>query len=137
MSGTLAENPGGKPLRILIADDQPFVRRAVRALLETHEGWRVCGEASNGCEAIKQNDELKPDVIVMDLVMPQMNGLEATRRIRESSPRPRVLILTLYDLPELNRVAQDAGAQACVLKSESIQHLVAAVANVTGTQPAN
>ena len=70
-----------KPVRILVADDHEVVRRGLRAILETREGWEVTGEAATGREAVEQAKQLKPDVVVLDLVMPEMNGLEATRRI--------------------------------------------------------
>jgi DNA-binding NarL/FixJ family response regulator len=116
-----------KPLRILIADDQPYMRRAVKALLESQSGWTVCGEAEDGLEAIKKTGELQPDVIVMDMIMPNLNGLEATRRIHREFPDSHVLILTLHDVPELTRLVQTAGAQGLVLKSDSNRFLISAV----------
>jgi len=125
----------GKSLRILIADDQPLVRRAIRLLLESHAGWKVCGEAADGREAITKTKELKPDVVIMDLSMPSMNGLDATREIHSSCPQTQVLILTLYHFPELARTAQRAGAQGCVLKSDSNRYLILAVASLGISQP--
>lgn len=116
-----------KQLRILIADDQPYMRRAVKALLESQDGWVVCGEAANGLEAIENTEELQPDVVVMDMIMPHLNGLEATRRIHREFPDSHILILTLHDVPELTRLVQTAGAQGLVLKSDSNQLLISAV----------
>src|SRR5450631_4301934 len=116
-----------KPLRILIADDQPYMRRAVKALLESQNGWVVCGEAADGLEAIKRVEELQPDVIVMDMIMPNLNGLEATRRIHREFPGSHVLILTLHDVPELIKLVRTAGAQGLVLKSDSNRFLISAV----------
>lgn len=116
-----------KPLRILIADDQPYMRRAVKALLESQTGWVVCGEAVDGLEAIKKTEELSPDVIVMDMIMPNLNGLEATRRIHREFPDSHVLILTLHDVPELVKLVRTAGAQGLVLKSDSNRFLISAV----------
>lgn len=116
-----------KPLRILIADDQPYMRRAVKALLESQNGWVVCGEAADGLEAIKKVEELQPDVIVMDMIMPNLNGLEATRRIHREFPGSHVLILTLHDVPELIKLVRTAGAQGLVLKSDSNRFLISAV----------
>lgn len=117
----------GKALRILIADDHPYMRRAVKALLESKDGWVVCGEAADGIEAIEKTERLQPDVIVMDMLMPNLNGLEATRKIHRDFPESRVLILTLHDVPELTRLVQSAGAQGLVLKSDSNHHLISAV----------
>jgi DNA-binding NarL/FixJ family response regulator len=116
-----------KQLRILIADDQPYMRRAVKALLEFQDGWVVCGEAANGLEAIEKTEKLQPDVVVMDMIMPHLNGLEATRRIHREFPDSHILILTLHDVPELTRLVQTAGAQGLVLKSDSNQLLISAV----------
>jgi two-component system, NarL family, response regulator NreC len=116
-----------KQLRILIADDQPYMRRAVKALLEFQDGWVVCGEAANGLEAIEKTEKLQPDVVVMDMIMPHLNGLEATRRIHREFPDSHILILTLHDVPELTRLVPTAGAQGLVLKSDSNQLLISAV----------
>jgi two-component system, NarL family, nitrate/nitrite response regulator NarL len=120
-----------KPLRILIADDQPYMRRAVKALLESQSGWVVCGEAVDGLEAIKKTEELSPDVVVMDMIMPNLNGLEATRRIHREFPDAHVLILTLHNVPELIELVQSAGAQGLVLKSDSNRFLISAVEHLS------
>jgi DNA-binding NarL/FixJ family response regulator len=116
-----------KQLRILVADDQPYMRRAVKALLESREGWVVCGEAADGLEAIEKTEKLQPDVVVMDMIMPHLNGLEAARRIHREFPDSHILILTLHDVPELTRLVQTAGAQGLVLKSDSNRLLISAV----------
>ncbi len=117
-------------LRILVADDQPYIRRAVRALLESRTGWEVIGEAADGREAIKKTGELNPDVIVMDMFMPNLNGLEATREIHATYPEAKVLILTLHDLPDLARAVREAGAKGLVLKSDSNLFLIPAVETI-------
>lgn len=117
----------GKQLRILIVDDQPYVRRAVRTLLESQKGWAVCGEASDGNEAIAKTEELNPDIVVMDMSMPNLNGLEAARAIHQEFPKSHVLILTLHDLPELRILVERAGAQGLVLKSDSNRILISAI----------
>ncbi|HEY0701353.1 MAG TPA: response regulator transcription factor [Candidatus Acidoferrales bacterium] len=122
--------PHTQQLRILVADDQPYMRRAVKSLLETHQGWVVCGEAADGLEAVSKAAELQPDVVVMDMMMPNLNGLEATRRIRQEFPESHILILTLHDVPELVRLARSAGAQGLVLKSDSDRLLIPAVEHV-------
>jgi len=113
-----------KHLRILVADDQPFLRSAVRALLESKSGWEVCGEASDGQEAIERTEELRPDVVIMDVFMPRLNGIEATRQIHQSFPGVQVLILTFHDLPDLARAAMDAGARGCLSKGDSSRLLI-------------
>ena len=118
---------GKQQLRILIVDDQPYVRRAVRTLLESQTGWAVCGEASDGNEAIAKTEELNPDVVVMDMSMPNLNGLEAARAIHQGFPKSHVLILTLHDLPELRILVERAGAQGLVLKSDSNRILISAI----------
>jgi DNA-binding NarL/FixJ family response regulator len=106
------------------------MRRAVKSLLESHPGWTVCGEAADGLEAVTKTAELQPDVVVMDMMMPNLNGLEATRRIQREFPSSRILILTLHDVPELVRMARVAGARGLVLKSESNRLLISAVEHV-------
>ena len=122
-------------LRILIADDQPYIRRALRALLESKKSWEVCGEASDGREAIERTEQLHPDIVVMDLFMPRLNGLEATRSIHQRFPSAQVLLLTLDDFPELARLARDAGAQGYVLKPDSSQFLIPAIASLGDSTP--
>jgi len=122
-------------LRILVADDQPNVRRAVRSLLASRVDWEVCGEASDGCEAIQRTKELQPDVIIMDMSMPRLNGLAATREIHDRFPGSQVVILTFHDFPGLAQLARDAGAKGCVLKGHASEFLVQAVENASISQP--
>jgi DNA-binding NarL/FixJ family response regulator len=122
-------------LKILVVDDQALVRKAVRQLLESENAWNVCGEAANGQDALAQTKALQPDVVVMDLSMPIMGGLEATREIHHSSPAVQVLILTLYDLPNLRQTVEAAGAQGCVLKANSFRDLIPAVTSLSKRQP--
>jgi DNA-binding NarL/FixJ family response regulator len=122
-------------LRILIADDHAYVRRAVRTLLESKKCWEICGEASDGREAIERVELLHPDVVVIDMFMPRMNGLEATRLIHQLFPSAHILILTLHGLPNLARLARDAGAEGCVLKSDSNEYLIPAVQSVSESTP--
>jgi two-component system, NarL family, nitrate/nitrite response regulator NarL len=124
-----------KHLRILVVDDQPYVRSAVRSLLESKREWEVCGEASDGREAIAQTEALHPDIVVMDMSMPNLNGLEATRFIHHRFPSSEVVILTLHDFPDLPRIAQEAGAKSCVLKGHSSQFLIPAVQSVSNCTP--
>lgn len=120
-------------LRILVADDHALIRRALRELLE-NEGWEVCGEASTGSEAVERADRLHPNFVVMDLVMPQKNGFEATREILRSHPEIRILILTLHDFPELEREARNAGASGYVLKGSAATTLLDRIRNIPVSQ---
>ena len=125
-----------KPVRILVADDHEVVRRGLRAILETREGWEVTGEAATGREAVEQAKQLKPDVVVLDLVMPEMNGLEATRRILKAVPTAEVLILTMHEPEHLMREVLAAGARGYLLKSDAGRELVAAVDALSHHVPA-
>jgi DNA-binding NarL/FixJ family response regulator len=115
-------------LRILIVDDHPVVRRGVRSLLESHEGWEVCGEATNGCEAVAQSLRLRPDVVIMDLGLPELSGLDATRQILKAAPDTQVLFLTMHYSEELARDVFQAGARGYVVKADADEKLIAAVA---------
>jgi len=114
-------------LHILLVDDHEVVRRGLRALLMSHAGWEVVGEATNGQDAVEMARQLKPDVIVMDISMPKMNGLEATRCILETAPQTAVLIFTMHQSVQILREMAKAGARGYVLKSHASQDLIAAV----------
>ena len=114
-------------LRIMVADDHEVVRRGLRALLETRPGWQVCAEAADGRDVLKKTSELKPDVIVLDIAMPNLNGLEATRQLLKTDPEAKVLILTLHDSEQVIRDVLSAGARGFLLKSDAARDLVAAV----------
>ena len=113
--------------RILLADDHAIVRRGLRALVESQSGWEVCAEAVNGREAVDKTTQFKPDVAILDIGMPELNGLEATRQIVKTSPQTEVLILTMHQSEEVVREVLKAGARGYVLKSDADQDLVAAV----------
>ena len=113
--------------RILVADDHEVVRKGLIAILEQQPAWQVCGEACNGREAVEKAKQLMPDVMVMDVSMRGLNGLEATRKIVKANPATKVLILTLEDSSQLVRDVLDAGARGFLLKSDSGSELVAAV----------
>jgi DNA-binding NarL/FixJ family response regulator len=115
------------PLRILVADDHAVVRRGVRALLESQTDWQVCGEATTGREAVEQVKRLDPDIVLLDLSMPELNGLDAARRIQRDSPRTQVLVLTMHHSEELAHQLMQAGARGYVLKSDADRELIAAV----------
>ena len=116
-----------KKLRILIADDHDVVRAGVRLLIETQPGWDVCGEAANGREAVALADKLRPDLVVLDITMPELNGLEAARQIKKASPKIEVLMLTAHESEDLVHQVFDVGARSYILKSEAGKHLVAAI----------
>jgi DNA-binding NarL/FixJ family response regulator len=120
-------------LRILIADDQHLVRAGFRTILSTQPDLEVVGEAADGTEAIAMADDLKPDVVLMDIRMPGLDGIEATRRIvsRGQPPEIRVLILTTFDLDEYVFDALQAGASGFLLKDSSPEQLIAAVRMVS------
>ena len=114
-------------VRILVADDHEVVRQGVRTLLEAQPAWDVCGEAADGREAVEMTKRLKPDVIILDITMPKLNGLEATRQILKADPKARVLILTMHESDQVVREVLDAGARGYVLKSDAGRNLIAAV----------
>jgi DNA-binding NarL/FixJ family response regulator len=122
-------------LRILIVDDHAVVRRGVRSLLESQPGWEVSGEATTGREAVDLARRLQPDVIVMDLSLPELNGLDATRQILKESPRSEILVLTMHHSEELARDVLQAGARGYVLKSDADENLIAAVESLRQHKP--
>ena len=115
---------------ILVADDHPVVRVGVRTLLETNPRWKIVAEASNGREAVERARKLRPDLAILDISMPLLNGLESARKIAQQSPKTRVLILTMYDSEEMVEKTLDSGAHGLVRKSEAEKELVAAVSAV-------
>ena len=115
------------PLRIVVVDDHAVVRRGVRALIESRAGWEVVAEAATGREALDAVKRLRPEIVVMDLILPELNGLEATRQIVRESPHTEVLVLTMHHSEELARQVLKAGARGYVLKSDADQNLIAAI----------
>jgi DNA-binding NarL/FixJ family response regulator len=113
--------------RILVADDHEVVRKGLISLLQSQPEWQVSGEAGDGREAVEKAQQLKPDVVILDIGMPSLNGLEATRQILKSNPQARVLILTLHDSDQVVREVLNAGARGFLLKSDAARDLVAAV----------
>jgi DNA-binding NarL/FixJ family response regulator len=116
-----------RPVHILLADDHEVVRKGLRALLETQPGWKVIAEATDGREAVEKAQSMHPDVAIVDIGMPSLNGLEATRQIVKKAPRTRVLVLTMHDTNPLIQQVVKAGARGYVLKSDVASDLVAAV----------
>jgi DNA-binding NarL/FixJ family response regulator len=121
--------------RILLVDDHEVLRVGLRALLESNPGWEVCGEAGNGREAVRLAEALRPDVVVSDLAMPELNGLEAIRQIRRLAPGVEILVFTVNDSEQTMRQALQAGARGYLLKSEAKDHLLAAVAALANHHP--
>jgi len=118
--------------RVLIVDDHAFIRRGVQIILHAFPEWEFCGEAENGKDAIRLADELRPEVIIMDVSMPGLNGIEATRAIRKTQPGVKIVLLTLHESSELLRSAFRAGARGYLLKTDAEQELVRALTVVIG-----
>jgi DNA-binding NarL/FixJ family response regulator len=113
-------------LRILVADDHELMRRGICGLLQSHEGWEICGEASDGYEAVEKAKQLNPDVVILDIGMPNLNGLAATRKISQQG-NCKIIVVTIDDSDQAIREALDAGARGFVLKSDAARDLVSAV----------
>src|SRR5487761_141223 len=115
------------PLKLLVADDHEIVRKGLRAILEAQPDWKVVGEAADGRQTVAMVKDLKPDIVVLDVSMPALNGLDATRQIVKERPDTKVLILTMHQADPLIREVLEAGAKGYLLKSDASRDLVAAV----------
>ena len=113
-------------MRILIADDNQTVRADIRSLLEAQH-WQVCGEAENGQEAIYKTQQLRPDVIILDVSMPVLNGFDAAQQIRRTAPETKVLILTVHDAANLPSVLNETDADAYLTKSHAVRDLISTI----------
>ena len=118
-------------IRVLIADDHPVVRRGIKALLSGSPACEVVDEAEDGLDALNKAERLKPNVVVLDISMPRMDGLEACRRIRKSLPESEVLIVTQHDSAQMMSEALDAGARGYVVKANSVRDLLPAIEAVS------
>ncbi len=126
----LAMTKATKKVRLLIADDHELVRHGIRGILSTHPGWRVVGEAVDGKEAVQMAQDLRPDLAILDISMPNLDGLESTSKIVEASAKTKVLILSMHESDQMVRRVLEAGARGYVLKSDLATNLVKAVKDV-------
>src|SRR5260221_14269513 len=107
-----------KDLRVLVADDHAFLRQGLQELIEMQQGWKVCGQAETGIQAVKEARRLRPDIVVVDLMMPGLNGIEVTRQIRRHLPACEVLIFTGSESDKLIREVFESGAKSYILKTD-------------------
>jgi DNA-binding NarL/FixJ family response regulator len=114
-------------LRILVADDHEIVRRGLVSLIKSQPNWEICAEADNGRQAVELAKQLRPAIVILDIGMPTLNGLEATRQILRDHPQTRILILTITDTDQAVRAVLDAGARGFLLKSDAARDLVSAI----------
>jgi DNA-binding NarL/FixJ family response regulator len=114
-------------LKLLVADDHEIVRNGVKSLLEAQPGWRVMAEASDGREAVAKVKRLKPDVVVLDIGMPSLNGLEAARQMMKNDPHVKIVILTMHESENLIREVLKVGARGYVSKADAMRDLVTAI----------
>jgi len=122
-------------VRVLLVDDHPLVRAGIRRVLESHAGLTIVGEAPNGLEALRLIEETRPDVVVLDLAMPELDGLELLQRLRDRSDSLRILVLTMHAQREYIRRAIQAGADGYLLKESAVQELLVAIESVLGGKP--
>jgi DNA-binding NarL/FixJ family response regulator len=134
-AGTSPWGSAVKNLRILIADDHDIVRRGLKSLLEARPEWKVCDEAHSGREAVAKAEERKPDIVILDISMPELNGLEAARRIRKVSPNSEILILSVHYSDQLIKEILDAGVRGFIVKSDSDRDLIVAVESLANHKP--
>ena len=121
--------------RILIADDHEVVREGMRTMIEYEPGWKVCGVAINGREAVETAKKLKPEVVVLDMAMPELDGLEALRQIKRALPNTEVLVFSAHHSEDVIEQLFDAGAKSYIQKSDAGRHLVAAIKSLAEHKP--
>jgi DNA-binding NarL/FixJ family response regulator len=124
-----------EPTKVLIADDHQVMRRGVRAVVELLPGWEVCGEASTGREAVDMVERLHPEIVVMDVTMPELNGLEATRQIKKIAPTTEILMFTGLETEDLIRQVFEAGARSYILKTDGREQLETALRALAAHKP--
>src|ERR1700719_2105048 len=123
------------PLRILIADDHEVVREGMRALIEHEPGWEVCGTAMTGQEAVDTAKKLKPEVVVLDMTMPELDGLDVLREIKRALPNTEVVIFSAHHSEEVIEQLFDAGAKSYIQKTDCGQHLISAIKSLVEHRP--
>jgi len=116
-----------RPFRILLAEDHPMFRMGVCSLIRSHAGWEVCGEAADGREAVTKCIQLRPDLLILDICMPNLNGLDAARQILKHNPDQKILVLTNVESEQVIRDCLEAGVRGWILKSDSTDELIAAI----------
>ncbi len=124
-----------KTIRILIADDHEVVREGTRMLLKREPGWEICGVAKTGRDAVEQAKRLQPDIVVLDMSMPELNGLDAARQIKRALPKTELLIFTAHEREELMREVFEAGVKSYILKADAGSHLVEAIRSLSQHKP--
>ena len=128
-------NPDISALRVLVADEFDLVRDGLRSLLSSRPGWEICAEANNGWEAVEKAIQFRPNIAVLDLSLPQLDGLEATRRIRKALPGTGIMLLVPQNSEQLTQEASDAGAHSLILKFDAKRLLVSAIESVAPQSP--
>jgi DNA-binding NarL/FixJ family response regulator len=127
-----------KKTRLLLADDHEIVRKGLRNLLDGHSRWSICGEAENGQEAVRKALDLRPELVLLDISMPIMNGLDAAREIRRLAPSTKIVIFSMHDSPRIADEARRAGADTYLTKTtpfEKLENTLAGLFEVTGPIP--
>jgi two-component system, NarL family, response regulator NreC len=124
-----------KTVRILIADDHDIVRTGVRLLIEREPGWEVCGEAANGREAVAMAEKLRPDIVILDMTMPILNGLEAARQLKRRLPEIELVMLTAHENEDLVHQVFDVGARSYIVKTEAAKDLIPAIRSASEHKP--
>ena len=122
-------------LRILVADDHDLMRRGIKTIIESRKGWEICGEALTGTQAVAKAQELKPDVAILDISMPELNGIEAAKKIRKASEKTEILMLSMHYSDQLIRDVIEAGIRGYIVKSDSDRDLSIALDNLANHKP--
>lgn len=123
------------PIRILVADDHALIRRGIKTLIGSQAGWQLCGEANTGREAVTKADHLRPDIVILDISMPDLNGVDAAKRIRRVSPETEILMLSVHYSDQLILDILKVGVRGYVVKSDSDRDLVVAVETLANHKP--
>lgn len=124
-----------KRIRVLVADDHDVVRRGICTMVEKQSGWEIVGEAANGREAVEMAKRLRPDVVILDVGMPKLNGLDATRQILGALPQTEILIVTMHQTEQMVHDVLEAGARGYISKTDTLRHLVRAVDALSQHKP--